>query len=573
MHLVLAVLALQLNTAALVRPPAADVARHSPADSARDARRARDAQMFFERTRRTLLPFGYGGGGRCDVHLGRFCWWDDEGDVELPPEREEIGRRRAELVRQLDSLGASYPGDEWLAGMRVHYRIEGRELASADSVARACRSTSWWCFALKGYAAHMLGDAARADSAFADAMVSMPTADRCAWQDISPLLAGGARDRYEELGCEQRAALETRFWLLSRPRLAAPANEWRNEFASRHVQNWLAERAATPQGLSWGRDAAELLLRYGWPVAWSRIEPRTAMLAEAPSIVGHDPSPSFQFSPREELLDSLVTGGDEWWEPSSHQSISRFAPHAMQRLVGASAQLARFRRGDSTLLAAAWSARDDSLAEPRAALAASLADGRTFATTPDSSAAGHAVLLLAEPPLIAGVEVADTARATLARSRSTWEPGAPAPAERSALALSDLLVYRAGEEPAATLDSALVRAIPGDTASRSHAVGLFWETYGLAEGDSVDLAVTVERVDRSWLRSARQRMGLAEPDTPLRMKWSDARPGAGGIAPHAISLDLGNLDEGRYRVTLSLVSAHGGGTTVSTSREIRLLAQ
>lgn len=567
MHLVLAMLALQLDAAAPAPPQSADLVRHSPADSARDARRAHDAQILFERARRTLLPVGYGSGGHCDVRIGRFCWWDDGGAVELPPEREEIGRRRTELLRQLDALGAKYPGDEWVAGMRVHYRVEGHGYASADSVARSCRSASWWCFALRGYVAHVLGDASRADSAFSDALASMSSADRCAWQDIAPLLPGDARGRYEKLDCERRAPLETRYWLLSRPRLAASANEWRNEYASRRVQNWLAERASTPQGLSWGKDASELLLRYGWPVAWSRIEAPMATLGAAPSIVGHDPSPSFQFSPREELLDSLVTGGEEWWEPSTHQPSSRYAPHALRRLVSASAQTARFRRGDSTLLVAAWTARDDSLAEPHAALAASLADGRTFAAPADSSATGRGMLLLPAQPLVAGVEIADTARATLAWSRSTWEAGVAAP---GGLSLSDLLVYRPGEEPAASLDSALARAIPGDTASRSRAIGLFWETYGPGDGDSLDVAVTVERVDRSFLRTARQRMGLAEPDSPLRMRWSDARPGAGGIAPHAISLDLGNLPEGRYRLTLSLVPA-GGGVAASTAREVRLL--
>jgi hypothetical protein len=141
---------------------------------------------------------------------------------------------------------------------------------------------------------------------------------------------------------------------------------------------------------------------------------------------------------------------------------------------------------------------------------------------------------------------------------------------RSRLALSDLLLYRGAEEPAAELDSALARAVRGDTVSRSRPVGVFWETYGLADGgESVDVAVTVERIDQGWLRSARQRFGLAQEDTPLRIHWSDARPPASGVAARAISLDLANLPGGRYRLTLSLTPADG--PPVTTARVVELL--
>ena len=105
--------------------------------------------------------------------------------------------------------------------------------------------------------------------------------------------------------------------------------------------------------------------------------------------------------------------------------------------------------------------------------------------------------------------------------------------------------------------------------TRGRPLGLFWETYGLFDGETVDLAVSVERVDHGWIRSARQRLGLTPVDTPIRILWTDARPPASDrAAPHAISLDLENLDPGRYRVTLTLTPA--GGTPVATVREIAL---
>ena len=91
----------------------------------------------------------------------------------------------------------------------------------------------------------------------------------------------------------------------------------------------------------------------------------------------------------------------------------------------------------------------------------------------------------------------------------------------------------------------------------------------MSDGESVDVAVSVERVDHSWIRSARQRLGLTPVDTPIRMRWTDARPPANSAAPHAISLDLNNLDAGRYRLTLTVTPQEGKPT--ATVRELELI--
>jgi hypothetical protein len=317
--------------------------------------------------------------------------------------------------------------------------------------------------------------------------------------------------------------------------------------------------------VSWGHDAEELLLRYGWPVSWGRAQVPSSTGFPDYTIIGHDPSPSFAFGAREELLDSLASAADDGWDLRARQSESRFAPAGVRRVGAVASQLARFRRGDSTLLAAAYVAVDDSITAPRALLAASLDDGTTLASPVDSSRHGTVLLMLPGTPRLGGVEVADSASGTLARSRLVFAPDTT----RLRLALSDILVFRGDAESAVSIDSAISRAIPGDTASRSRPLGMFWETYGLADGgESVDVAVTVERIDHGFLRSARQRLGLADEDTPLRVRWTDARPVASGISPHAISLDVGNLPGGRYRLTLSLTP--GDGKAVTASREMLL---
>ena len=100
MAIALLSIAFQLHTASLPAPWAEPVS--SPAsDSVRSARHARDAQAGFERLRRANLPWEGGSGDRCEVRLGRYCWWYDESTPSLPPERDAIVRgRRARPSRR-----------------------------------------------------------------------------------------------------------------------------------------------------------------------------------------------------------------------------------------------------------------------------------------------------------------------------------------------------------------------------------------------------------------------------------------------------------------------------------------
>ena len=142
MHVALLAIAFQLQIAALPARPAQGVSATHPADSTRDLKAARSAQASFEFARRSSLPEGFASRGQCDVRLGRWCWWLDEVPPKLPPEPSSIGRRRAALIATLDSLGDLHPGDDWIAGMRVHYRLDAKNAASADTMARACRATT-----------------------------------------------------------------------------------------------------------------------------------------------------------------------------------------------------------------------------------------------------------------------------------------------------------------------------------------------------------------------------------------------------------------------------------------------
>jgi hypothetical protein len=564
MHVALLALAFQLGLAAQPVSPPQGRASLS-ADSVRDLRVARSAQSSFERARRYSLPEGGGSSGRCDVHLGRFCWWYDGEPPNLPPEAAQITRRRAELLSTLDALGERRPGDGWITGMRVHYRIDGRNLTGADSVARSCSATAWWCLALAGYADHALGRAAAAESAFTEALAAMPEAEGCEWRDISVLLPSNTRRYYEKLSCEDRRPVEERYWLLSRPQLGREANEWRTEFYVRRVLATLYRDAtSTLQGV-WGRDNEELMLRYGWPIGWRKSQTTYGSATDI-SVTEYHSTPSYNFAPVEALYDTSSASEDDGWELEARTPEARFSPRLVGRVAPVAMQVARFQRGDSVLVASAYAASHDSLTAASAPLlAVALRNGETRSVTGDGRS-GTARLVVESFPLLAGVEVSDTTTRTLARARALLR----VPERVDGLALSDLLLFRAGEGAPESLDSALSAAIPGDTMSRSRPIGIYWETYGVAEsGESFDVGVTVERIDRSWIRGAKQLLRLTAPDNPLRLRWNDARPTVSGQPlSRAISLDLANQPAGKYRITVGLVRENGA--VVTSEREIEL---
>lgn len=564
MYVALLALSFQLGLTAQAVSPQGRVAP-SPADSMRDLRGARSAQGSFERARRYNLPEGGGSYGRCDVQLGRYCWWYDEVPPDIPPESDQITRRRAELLATLDALGERHPGDDWIAGMRVHYRIDGKNAASADSVARACHATSWWCQALVGYADHRLGQSAAAESAFVAALAAMPDSTGCNWRDIAVLLPSNTRNYYEKLSCEARRPVEDRYWLLSRPRLAGDANDWRTEFYARRVLVTLYRQATSTLQGYWGKDNEELLLRYGWPIGWRRSQTAYGSLLDI-SVTEYHPVPSYNFAPDEALYDTSATAQNDGWDLQARLPEARYSPRLIGNVAPVAMQVARFRRGDSVLVVAAHAVASDSLgADSEAELAVALSDG-TMRHAVAGGRTGRSRLMVGSFPVLAGVEITDTTTHTLARARTLLR----VPEHSVSLALSDLLLFRAGDGAPESIDAALEAAVPGDTLSRSRPIGIYWETYGIAEsGESFDVGVTVERIDRSWFRGAKQLLRLAQPDNPLRLRWNDARPAAPGQPiSRAISLDLANQSTGKYRITVGLIRADG--SVVASTRVIEL---
>jgi hypothetical protein len=546
-------------------------ASRATVDSARTVRAARRAQEQFESLRRANLPFQPGAPrGPCDLQVGRFCYWHDDGaPSQQIAEPERITRARDRFLGSLADAARLVRGDEWVAGQHVRYLLEAGRTADAIAAATDCWSTRWWCAALTGLALHEGGEYVRADSAFATALAAMSPEQRCRWTDISLFVDGEAGKRYRRLSCSDRAAFERRFWWLSQPLYSVSGNDIRTEFFARRTMSRLEQQARSAYNLSWGSDVDELLMRFGWPTWWSRDHPSGMTDVGPPSIVGHEPTPSFFFHPSERLLDARPSDARaEDWEPTRRLPSARYAPAYAASFAELRTQVAVFRRGDSAVVVASYEPPRDSLFDggvSEAALALGTDEAAPMTIVRQRADRGHTDPLVARvvwAPMLASVEVIAASRRGAARARFGVRPG-ESRSTGSRIAVSDLVLYRATDSAAASLEDISRLALGAPRMATGGRVGVYWELYGVRPaGEPLAITLTVERVGIGWRTRAAERLRLTAKITPLRVRWQEVPKRDSGIASRAIMVDLSTLPAGRYRMQL-MVTAEDGSTAAS----------
>jgi hypothetical protein len=543
------------------------------ADSVRTVRAARRAQEQFESLRRANLPFRSGAPRRpCDLQIGRFCYWHEDGAPPgETPEPERITRARERFLGSLADAARVLKGDEWIVGQHVRYLLEAGRTTDAIAVATDCWSTPWWCDALAGLALHQARDYARADSAFASALSGMSPEQRCRWTDISLFVAGSAAKRYRRLSCSDRDAFERRFWWLSQPLYSRPGNDVRTEFLARRTMSRLEQQARSAYNLSWGSDVDELLMRFGWPTWWTRDHPTSLAGNAPPSIVGHEPTPSFFFHPNDRLLEATpadAQAGD--WELTMKLPAARYAPAYAASFAELRTQLSVFRRGDSAIVVATYESPQDSLfdddvTEAALALGADESKPITVVRQRVERRPGEPLIArVAWAPMLASIELIAPKRRGVARARFGIRPDdGRRRGAAGRLALSDILVYRAVDSAAASLEDASRLALGAARVAAGGRVGIYWELYGVRPaGEPLSVTLTVERVGVGWTTRAAERLRLATKATPIRVRWQEVPKRDSGIASRAITIDLSALPAGRYRMQL-MVTADDGSTAVS----------
>ena len=501
-----------------------------------------------------MLPRFYGGEANHCLIIGRFCEWHANYDASIvPDEGKDIRRSRAQLLRDLTKAAESVPGDDWIMGQRIRYLVEGHD-TSVVSVARSCTATAWWCQALLGLALHVSGDFAGADSAFSEALDGMPSGMRCHWINLSPLLDDDVRDTYHKMPCGQREAADARIWWAADPLLMTPGNERRTEHFARVLHTALEQDAVNTYGSSWGGDLAEIILRFGWAEKWTQ-QPSASMYPGVPAaITGHEREPGFHFFMTRRPPDSVALFADSLWDIDQFPPREQYAPMYARAFVPLDAQVARFRRGDSTLIVAAYDVRADTLFSLHSFAAALVAMGQEE-TAPSmrqlTDAPATSVMTVMSPwkSQMIGVELLAHDSAGAAR----WRAGfGEIPVDSGIISLSDLLFVDASAALPASLDEAISRAHGGTVFRRDRKVGLFWEVYGKADADSaLPISLTISPMETGILKRAFRALRLAPKATPLNIRWQE-NGAAGMLSARSLLIDLSLVPAGKYAVKLEV---------------------
>ncbi|MFQ5690654.1 MAG: hypothetical protein ACE5HQ_10320 [Gemmatimonadota bacterium] len=538
--------------------------------------------------------------------MGRFCLWHgDDDEWTPPPEPAELVAARRAFLAELEEAAARLPGDEWILDQRIRYLVEAGRQAEAVRAATDCvLAERSWCRALEGYAWHASGDFVRADSVFSLALAGMPEAERCRWTDLSPVLEGKGSRRYRRLACRRRAAFEERFWRLADPLYIVPGNDRRTEHFARHVLDRAQEDARSGYGVRWGRDLRELLLRYGWPAGWRAVRLGGAGPGSALVIESHDTPGSRRFLPPAEWVGHPERIRPGRWRLKPRRPRSHYAPPYAREIGGIERQIARFRRGDSLVVIAAFDRTRDTfpacdslvagLALWPAAAPYPVLDRRVVrgergvlrvAVAPERSppaeqagaggsraggraasrGAGDADKSAREPMDASGERAVLLSLETLCLAQRMAEReryGLPVPLRRQGeRALSDLLVLRRPDPLPASLPEAAEAAAGSLRVHPGQRIGLYWEMYAEAvdagwASEDVAVTVTLARKGKGLFRRLAEWTRLAPRHAEaVGLRWRERAPAP--LAPRSVALDLPDLPAGDYRLEVAVLPPDG----------------
>ena len=566
---------------------------------------AKESQARFERFREDRIPPELGGfGGGCDELVGRFCLrfesGEDESEWSVPEEPVEFGMARVRILRELREIHDQIPGDSWILGQRVFYMGEVGDWRSAESLVRRCGGGNWWCTSLLGFVRHAQGDWNTAADLFALAVEQMPEGED--FLSLALLLDPDALDVYES--SSDQAAAQERLWLLSDPLYLVDGNDRMTEQFARAVLVRMRREAVNPYGVEWGDDVEELTLRYGAEKAWERRRALpNGQLQDTRSIVGRHHPKSQEFLPPDEALEdpAEVAPGD--WTLEQERPWTGYAPPYAPDLNALETQVARFRRGDSLLVAGAFAPEEEDAAadarrqaqrrnprivdlrarrnedrgdqqartnpfgrpieepqpflveepEPEGPIRSGLflidtESGMTHQVLGEGPRGAFA-LQVPNGRYVVGIEAfsADAKQAWRDRHGLWQDPIFPGLA-----AVSDLLILEGGGEIPASLDEALPTALPAVRISVGEPFKIAWELYGLAIGESASVRIGVDQGGQGLLRRLGQFLRVLEPDSPVVMTYEDAGPDVLGTVFRAVQLNLPDLEPGEYTLTVEI---------------------
>lgn len=548
-------------------------------------------------SRKSMCPTWFQGyGERVDENLNI--------DGPLKPKAAiKIREKRAAVIALLDSAAAIDPGNSWILGQRIRLNVDQKEYARASLLAAEhCYNGRALCAMFEGWVLANSGNRKGAEAAFEYAASKLTMEDRCNFLYASMLLEGDERRKYEAMSCSDRAPVDERFWWLADPLWIKPGNERLAVHMERQTLLLLKAALTTDEHFDYrvkygGVAVAEMLLRYGWPSVfyYDRVQnenhngwlgftdsttnssheytrPRyhsTPSLALAQDFSAMKPADLADLTAPWKPRDNAY---DQFWWPIEH--FQRAGP-----VIAMDLQAAMFRRKRGPWLTIAADPRSGErltnvmLPSYTTALVAMNGprDTARSSTTPTrlEVTGGTVATLNVKPGLqVVSAEVLDMDRDSAPAARARFAITAPPSLDslaKGALDVSDAVLFMPPKTdddlPRSAID-ALERMLPS-TELTSDRVGVFFEMYGVAPNDSVEITLTVISEDQpGFLRRFGSKLGVGQA-TPgsFVVRWEPGQPGTTaaystidghGVATRAIILNLATLKSGKYALEVGV---------------------
>lgn len=503
----------------------------------------------------------------------------------------------ATLVDALQRAATVDPNDEWVLRQYVRVLVDNGDMGRADSVASACAERLPWCGLLRGYVAAASGRPTEALTWFESSLARGSALTRCEWEAIPTFAIAFLQSADKKGWCERNAGSSRAIWWLATP-FYSDSVDWRRvEHFARHVRHALstdlpfdAYYDLRPEK---GADVVMAMrLRYGWAshMFWrGKDHEHATNKAVGPDAFAPPYSAPEYTMDRVSTFPLLRVGltpftvRDTDYELTSPDSVPRFEwwplehfkhPGGMMETV-AHQQRALLRR-DSTavfLISSDLSGgRIDSVGSTpvRTALA--------FTPSPDSVAvlakqvttSGTTVVLhgeLASPGIVSFEYLVNAGGLAGGRTRMGIDAlptlsGIPP----HTCSMSDLMLTRAEALTGAGTSDAFTGLLGNLVLQRPTKLGLVWEGYGFADGDTTEVAIDIAGTNEM---SRLRRMGIAlrltdDPTTALGIRWEEPRVPAARTplatrvpsTSRQLALDIAQLRAGEYIVAVSM-KKHG----------------
>jgi hypothetical protein len=572
--------------------------------------------------RQLRSPQGSGSGTICVDWMPADQHWEDESaNIDLAVayvSRAKVRNARTVLLRYISAASRANPNDPWITGQFVRFLIDQRQLDSAAGVASRCRGDVGFCTALFGLAEYRRDHLMEAERAFrvVDSMryAETWTGDACDAPELAML-----RDRLSReiraLPCATRAQYIQRLWWLSDPLWSDSGNLRYVEHHARKVDIELHRVTPEDERFTWGQvcgglAARELVMRYGWPShVWFdssyKYLPYQSLVAQAcpdmPNMAREYMISRVPLVPDwEAILDPFSASSSNWllerpegiapqqWWPVEHMPLA----HALRGMPDG--QLAYFRRDTMVQLALAIDGPTAPLRPNMANFARSVlvaSTGPSDRVVLDEREALHDETLLwaapvsGAPMLLSAELMGRIPEEPDQRLRFGTRP--PAPLARMSpgdIAISDpaLLTASVGDGARALGFEAVLATLRGSTrVSRGEALTVYWESYGVALTDTVD--VTVELMQRDGaggLRRLGAALGVGDAGRDsVSVRWREPAsahpvtrvPGQFIVLGRTVSLQPGATDPGEY--VLAVQMQRVGGAPVRGQRAITILPE